>query len=334
MQHMDFFKKLNDGDVSGAFIFHGDEEYIKQAAIRQLIKSIDPISRDLNMQQFRSPLHTEVLEACETLPFFSDRRLILCYEMADAEIVSLLEKSENLPSTTTLVVYYIGKINPRQDNKKAEQSSKKTELHKMIAGRDVLFTEMSEIDALRFIKKRVRMAQKEIGEQAARTLIEMVGTSAQILANELDKAINYSAQQTEITVDTLQQCISVQREYDYMQMLNQLLSGRKKEAFADMKLMQKQDSQYIFMLASAFAKQFKNMFNARILLNEGVKENDIATRLSLSSWYARFALAGAKRMDADRLRSAAAAFSQIQYLQVSGTTNADLALEIAVTKYL
>ncbi|MDL2217577.1 DNA polymerase III subunit delta [Christensenellaceae bacterium OttesenSCG-928-M15] len=319
MEYRAFFDRLKQNDISGFFLFHGEEEYIKQAALNQLIDKIDPVARDLNLQQSRAPFAKAVLEACETLPFFSDRRLVIAHDMADAELKELLSAAGDLPFSTTLIAYIRGNC--------------KKDILKLCDGRDVQFKEMTQTEALRFVRKRAKEAGKEIHENTARLLVEMVGVQAHGLLNELNKAVDYAGEQTEITPAMLKACVTVHPEYEYFEMLNQFLNGRKKEAFTAMRLTLKNDPGSAFMLAHSFSRQFKSMLSARVLLDDGVKEKDIPMRLNMKPWSARNALQGAKRMDADRLRQAVIAFSDIDYLQVSGRMNADRALEIAVLRY-
>ena len=69
MDHTRFFELQKSGEISGLYLFHGEEEYVKQSALSQLIERIDPVSRDMNVQEFEKPNADSVQLACETLPF-------------------------------------------------------------------------------------------------------------------------------------------------------------------------------------------------------------------------------------------------------------------------
>lgn len=320
MEYRAFFERIKANAIGGLFLFHGDEEYIKQAALAQLVSCIEPAARDLNMQQSHAPLAKDILEACETLPFFSDRRLIVCHQMADSEIKPLLAASHMLPDSTTLILYVRG-------------NCKKDMLRLAPPERTVLFAPMSEQDAILFIEKQAREIGVSIKRDTARAFLDMVGVEAHTLMNELTKAADFAGRGNEITKEIIEKCVTPQIEYEYFQMLNQFLLGKKSEAMLALRRMLQDDRGNAFMLAHSFAGQIKNMLGARLLLDQGVKEREIAPRLGLRPWAARNALTGARRMSAKHLQDALLSFSSLDYLQISGRMDAERALEIAVLRY-
>lgn len=319
MHYRDFFAGLKNHTLSGLYLFHGEEEYIKQSALNQLVESIDPIARDLNLQQVRSPLASEVLTAAETLPFFSEKRLIICQDVADAELKALLAAKDDLPESTILIAYVRGAC--------------KKDIVKLANGADVEFQQMTESEASRFIEKRARERNAVIGREAAALLLEMVGLEAHQLENELHKAIDYAGESASVTVEILNACVTPQPEYEYFKLLDSLLAGKRKDALTAYRHMARKDQGVAFALAHSLTGQLKNILSARLLIDSGVRENEIAPRLKLSSWAARTALRGAKRMAAEQIRGAISAIASVDYLQVSGQMNAVLALENALIRY-
>ncbi|MDL2236202.1 hypothetical protein LJC07_08755, partial [Christensenellaceae bacterium OttesenSCG-928-L17] len=103
MHYNAMFTRIKEGNTGGLFLFHGAEEFVKQSALTQLKESVDLAVRDLNVLECRAPSAANVLEVAETLPFFAERRLVVCYEMADAEVKALVQQADDMPETTTVV---------------------------------------------------------------------------------------------------------------------------------------------------------------------------------------------------------------------------------------
>ena len=320
MNHITFFDRIKEGSIGGFFLFHGVEEYVKHSALTQIKETIDSAARDLNVKEMRAPLSGAVIEAGETLPFFAERRLVICYEMPDAEIKIMLEKMERLPETTTLILYVRG-------------TCKKDVLKLLPSECVVEFAELSEWDACRFVEKHARLFEVSIAPAATRLLVEMVGTEAHALKNEITKAAGYAGRGNTVTEEILLACVTPNLEYEFFGMFDQFLYGHKEKAMLALRHILRNDAGGAFLLAHSFERQCRQMLTARMLLDAGVEPRDIPARLNLKPAPARAALYGAKRFTSLQLRAATLDFAAIDYLQVSGKMPADRALEIAVLRH-
>lgn len=320
MDHTRFFELLKSGEISGLYLFHGEEEYVKQSALSQLIERINPVSRDMNVQEFEKPNADSVQLACETLPFFAETRLIVCKEVADSVAKQLISYAPTMPSTTTLILYIRGKCSAS-----LLQATKDMKC-------DVTFDRLTQQDATRFVLQRLRKRGAQIDPDTARLLVDMVGVEVHALLNELNKAADYAGD-SPITSETLRACVTPNPEFKRYQMLDDLLAGKQMPALRALRRMLKDGTETPFGLAYFLAGQCKNMLSVRMLMDTGVREQDAAKRLGLYSGQARAAVAGAKRLTAQQLRDAVLAFSSVDYLQVTGKAPADRMLEMAVLQY-
>ena len=76
MNRNEFMQALKAGKVSGAYLFEGVEENIKSVTLAALRKAVlaDGLA-ELNESIMENPSAGEIIAACETLPFASDKRL-------------------------------------------------------------------------------------------------------------------------------------------------------------------------------------------------------------------------------------------------------------------
>ena len=82
MNHNEFVQALKAGKVSGAYLFEGVEENIKSVTLAALRKAVlaDGLA-ELNESVMENPSAGEIIAACETLPFASDKRLVVVREL-------------------------------------------------------------------------------------------------------------------------------------------------------------------------------------------------------------------------------------------------------------
>lgn len=320
MDHNRFFELIKENKVSGLFLFYGEEEFVKQSALNALLSRIDPVARDLNVQEFEKPLASAVQTACETLPFFAESRLVICREMADSEALQLIPYASSIPDTTTLILYVRGKCGTS-----LLQAAKKE-------GRDVHFDILSVQEAVKLVQQRMRKRNAQIDLPTAQMLVEMVGTDVYALQNELNKAADYAGT-SPVTAEVLKACVTPNPEFQRFRMLDALLLGKQERALTMLRHLLRDGSETVFGLAHFFSGQCKNMLGARLLLDAHTKEFEIGKKLGLSPMPAKSALAGAKRLSAEELRGAVADFSAIDHLQISGKAPGERALEAAVLRY-
>lgn len=79
MNHNEFVQALKAGKVSGAYLFEGVEENIKSVTLAALCKAVlaDGLA-ELNESVMENPSAGEIIAACETLPFASDKAAGCC----------------------------------------------------------------------------------------------------------------------------------------------------------------------------------------------------------------------------------------------------------------
>ena len=82
MNRNEFVQALKAGKVSGAYLFEGVEENIKSVTLAALRKAVlaDGLA-ELNESVMENPSAGEIIAACETLPFASDKRLVVVREL-------------------------------------------------------------------------------------------------------------------------------------------------------------------------------------------------------------------------------------------------------------
>ena len=114
MNHNDFFKILNNGMLNGAYFLHGDEEFVKDSAVRAACEIIPVDMRAFNLTILDNADVERVIECCETLPVFTEKSIVILRELPSAaDTPKLIEYLDNMSDTTILLIVKKGRADER-----------------------------------------------------------------------------------------------------------------------------------------------------------------------------------------------------------------------------
>jgi len=172
-----------------AYLFHGDDEYRKEEAVRELIAgAVDAATRDFNFDLLRGPEVSpeQLASAVNTLPMMAERRVVVLRDVTalkkDARAV--LEKYLAHPSRDTVLLL----VAPA-----GAKLEKGLDRHTV----SLAFPELREQEVMEWV---VRHAQETHGatitDRAVTLLLEFVGTDTAQMASEVDKLASYTQGET------------------------------------------------------------------------------------------------------------------------------------------
>src|SRR5208283_3698855 len=108
-KYQELITGLKQHKVLSLYLFYGEEEFLIQEAIDLIIKEVvDPVARDFNFNTFfcRDASVSEIVALAQTLPFMSEKRLIIAKEIdvfKAAELEQLIPYLSD-PSPSTCLV--------------------------------------------------------------------------------------------------------------------------------------------------------------------------------------------------------------------------------------
>lgn len=300
------FDALKRGDVSGAYYLFGDEEYAIEQAEKRFLGLLLPAAAALNALTLDAPQAADVIAACETLPFFDERRLVFVRRLSADEGGKLAAYVSRVPESTLLV------ISERGDAAKGALSAKMREL-----GRAVEFAAYDETMAAAFAQKRAKELGCALDRLAARKLVDMVGTSLRALESAAAKAAAYAGYGNPVTEQHLDACIAPNIEYRIFTMLDRLVAGDKKAGLAALAGLI-HSGENALGLAAFLEGRLRQMLVARELTDSGLSDEAAAKKLSGNAYAARMSVKNAKKLTRARLERAVIAFGQVDLLQKQG----------------
>ncbi|MBA7500744.1 MAG: DNA polymerase III subunit delta [Clostridia bacterium] len=186
MKYREFITALERGRIVSAYLFEGEEDYLKKEALERLKKKIIlPDYEDFNYERFSAESSSvgQIVESLSTLPLKGKWRMVVV-----EEVDKLSEKNQKIvaeyldnPVKTTCLVAIGGKIDKR----------KKLYKDFLKKGTIVSFYSLYDGEVVDWVKKRVEEEKKRISPPALFCIKERVGSNRRDLDNTMEKLLLY-----------------------------------------------------------------------------------------------------------------------------------------------
>ena len=184
MKPEELTKRLEKNKVDSVYFFSGDENFLKEEAIRQLTAAIiEPGTEEfcLDSMNGENTDATTVLTLAVTIPMMAERRIIVVRDFhrlpqKDREVVA--DYVEHPSASTCLVL-----VTPKVDLK--------TKLYSRLskAATSVVFYALYPERIPAWLQQHVRPFKKRLSNEAGHQLQAIVGTDLGELASELEKLV-------------------------------------------------------------------------------------------------------------------------------------------------
>ena len=292
------------------YLLHGDDEFSCSEALSELRRRMgDPAMTELNTTRFDGPEVSlaELQHACNTIPFFSNRRLVIVdgllthlQKMASTEqgkkvLQELIEYLPRMPETTRLILLEPESIAPRHP------------LRRLIARDEALGYEREfglprGRELARWTTRRVRERGGSITPEATAQLAAFVGDNLRLLAQEIEKLLSYVDRTRPITEEDVQLLVSDVREANIFDMVD-ALGQRDGETASRVFHRRLEGGDHPLALMGMMARQIRILIQVKELSQEGLSREAIARQLGLHPFVVRKALAQERNFSMEQLDS-------------------------------
>lgn len=206
------------------YLLYGEEDYLKRMYRDNLKKAVLNDSDEMNYSYFEgnSVDITEIRNIADTLPFFSDYRIVIVEN-------SGMFKSSNdfadylsgMPDTT--IILFVEK-----------EIDKRNKLYKYVNknGIAVEMNQMSAHETKSFVGMILKQNNKIIREKTAEYLLQHIDNSMINIKNELDKLIAYTEGRDEITIEDIDDICPVQITGRIFQMIDSVAECNVNQAMS------------------------------------------------------------------------------------------------------
>ncbi len=334
--------ELKKGSIKGgAYLFYGEEEYLKRAYLSELKAALLP---DAGLDVFNYIVlrgNDEIIaglrRAVLTLPVMADRKLTVLEELEGrsltaADITELCDcfgmaadgDDTVIVVNTTPALFDAGTEKAPSkllkalcgehiaDPKKAAKGDKKPKKEPDSGGCawPIAFPYETPARLAGWVKKHFSARQVIAEQDVCQGLIDHAGRDMTTLSSEIEKLCNYalarvrgSEQTAQVTVSDLFAVVPQNREINAFDFSNAILDGNTDRAFFILTDMKQRKERPEIILASV-SKVYTDLYLVKSLQEEGSGSRDIAAVTKLHEYKVGLYLRSAGRIPAERIFAA------------------------------
>lgn len=306
------------------YLLYGSEDYLKGLYQEKLKQAVLNGSDDMNYSYYEGKGidMAEAASMAETLPFFSERRLLVFkntgWFKAQSDFAELLPK---LPSSTVLVFV-------------ETEVDKRNRLYKKVKelGYAAELDGMDERNLKLWISSVLAKSGKRITEKDAAYLLTKSGTDMKNLQNELEKLVCFAYDREVITVSDIDAVGTVQVTGKIFQMMDTIADHQAKKAlelYQDLLTLRERPMTILYLLA----RQFNILLQVKALAAKGENRSIIAKKAGIPPFAVSRNLEQAKNFTESQLIEALEACMAMEERVKTGRMNDGMAVELLIVSY-
>ncbi|MBR2782008.1 MAG: DNA polymerase III subunit delta [Oscillospiraceae bacterium] len=304
---------LKSGKPANAYIFYGEEGYLKDYYYNQLRSSIiDPLSEFFNFHRFDEKSFTTeaLIQAVNAVPVMAERSLI---RIDDIDLSGLNESARtavtdilnDLPEYVCLVFYYdIKEYKPDKRYKKLYEAISKN-------CKELEFPKQSQASVTEWCIRHFRSAGKTISKDLCAYLIFLTGGTLSALNSEIEKISAYAAgdQITKEDIDAVTIPVLDAQVFDITDAI-----AAKRFSLAIEKLgtiLQLMEDP--FSIAGAISSNLRRLYAAKTVLEAGKGRDELKAICGITDYFADKMLSTARGFSMEFCEKAVLLCAQTDY---------------------
>jgi len=288
MSYREIFDDIRNNTIGCLYLFCGEEEYIKdQALLRLEEKILDESFRDLNYQVMDGSeiSANDIINACETFPFMSDRRLVLVKDYAlfkaggrrpaneEDEIERMIHYLPKIPPTTCLLFFSRGEVDKRKSVVKAVKKN----------GKVIEFNMLDDRELINWVANTCKRYGKQIKPSEVQYLLSLAGKKLEEVHNEILKLVDYTGNKNRIERNDIDKVVTRSLEHTIFQLVDTLGA---REAHRGIRMLHQMltDGEPPLLILSMIGRQFRILLQAKLLHEKGYSNKAIGEKMGIPSF--------------------------------------------------
>jgi len=259
------------------YVIAGKDESLLNARCRELLDTLlEPSQRvtALSEPEAVSVSACEVLDELRTAPFLADKRVVVLRGAEDfiSRNRELLEKYFDQPCSTGRLILTVATWDSRTRLAKALPK-----VGKLISAEPPSRRELPQ----RLMDYAAEAHGKKLGMREATYVIELAGDDLMRLYNEIDKLALFADAEKVITAKHIESLTGHNRLFNAFAVIDAVVAGNVGQAIERLRGMFAEDRSAEYTAVGAFAFHLRRMFNAKALLEKGVRPGEVVSRLRI-----------------------------------------------------
>ena len=315
---------MKTGQLNHIYLLYGEEAYLRKQYKNRLKEAIiGDDSMNYHYYEGKGAVIGEVIDQAETMPFFSEKRLILM------ENTGLFkgggeELSEYLKSPAQTVYFLFVET----------EVDKRSKLYKTVSAKGcaVEFGIQDENTLKRWVLGMVKRENKKISEPALNFLLEMTGTDMENIQKEMEKLFCYCMDRDAITERDIVQICTKRISSHIFDMINAIADKKQKKAlelYYELLALKEPPMRILFLIT----RQFNLLLQVKELAGKGYQGRAIGEKVGLPGFVAGKYVTQASRFQKEELRETVEACVEAEEAIKTGRLNDNMSVELLIVKY-
>jgi len=276
LKYSDLISGLKQGKTLPLYLFFGEEEFLIQEAIELIIKKVvDPGASDFNFNTLycRDTRASELVNLCQTIPFMSEKRLVIARDFDAFKAADLEELMPYLkdPSPSTCLVLV---SNESRYEKKTVTTAVEAR------GAVTRFFPLLDREMVPWIEGWAKGRGLSVQRDAAQYLWQTTGNDLRKIGNELEKVEIYIKGRKAIAFEDMKAVVGDFREYTSFDLAAAIGAKNREKAFLILARLIQEGEAPVGLLGS-IAWNFRRLFRAKSLEAAGIGYEEIKKKLGV-----------------------------------------------------
>ncbi len=266
---------ISGGSLKKVYLIYGEEKYLTRNIKNTFIKSVAGDADNMNCSIFsgKGIELKEVMNMCDTMPFFADKRLVILdntgiAKASDDNFITYLKT--NIPETACLVIF-------------ESEIDKRSKIYKTIKSTGYVcecnHPKTSELT--KWVLGRIGKEGKKITKPVMDYLLAATGNDMEKVDTELEKLFCYTMDREVIEISDIDAVCCPEINGKIFAMIDAMGERKQKETldlYYDLINTREQPMRILYMIS----RQFNIMLQVKELVSQGYSTKDIAAKLGMA----------------------------------------------------
>ena len=305
------------------YLIYGEEAFLKKSyknKLREAISGDDTMN--FNCFEGKGLDVNELISLSETMPFFSDRRLILIEDSGFFKTAAdaLTDYLPNMPDTTTFL-FVESEVDKRSRMfKKVKEIGYAAEMGRQGSGQ-----------LAKWAASILSQAGLKITGNTMELFLSKTGDDMENIRMELEKLIGYTMGKDMVTSQDVEDICTEQVTNKIFDMVSAIVNSQTRKAmelYEDLLTLKEPPMRILFLIA----RQFNQLLQVKELMGKNLDKNAIASRLKLQPFVAGKLMPQAKGFSKEQICSCVNLCVDLEEAVKTGRLQDRLAVELLITK--
>ncbi len=314
---------IKSGQYKTVYLLFGEESFLKQSYKKKLKEAIaGDDTMNYNYFEGKGLDVNELISLADTMPFFSDRRLIVVEDSGFFK-TSADALTDYLPSVpdTTCIVFVEDAVDKRNRLfKKVKELGHVAEMKRQDSGQ-----------LARWAGTILAQNGRKITNATMNLFLERTGDDMENIRMELEKLISYTMGADVVTSEDVEAVTTVQVTNKIFDMVNAIVTRKTRLAmdlYEDLLTLKEPPMRILFLIA----RQFNQLLLVKELTAKGTDRGTIASKLKIPPFVAGKVSAQAGAFTKEQILACVRGCVEAEEAVKTGRLNDRMAVELLITK--